>query len=150
MTIHGVIHGKTIELNDSPGLPDGEAVTVIIERATAPASAGNESPSPRVEDWVERLIFDPAVLPGERIVKGTTLSAESLAAELSNGSSDSEMLALHPELTAPDIAALRSYARLPEAFRLTFGSWAEDGEELDHYLELLKQRRRLGRREIDA
>ena len=149
MTIHGVIHGKTIELNDSPGLPDGEIVTVIIERATAPQPAGNESPPPRVEEWVERLIFDPAVLRGERIVKGTTHSAESLVAELLKGSSDSEMLARHAELTAPDIAALRSYARLPEAFRLTFGAWAEDGEKLDHYLGLLEQRRRLGRREID-
>lgn len=80
MAIHGVIHGKTIELNDSPGLPDGEAVTVIIERSTAPQSARNESRPPRVEDWVERLIFDAAVLPGERIVKGTTLSAELLVA----------------------------------------------------------------------
>ena len=29
-TIHGVIHGKTIELEKAPGLPDGAAITVAI------------------------------------------------------------------------------------------------------------------------
>lgn len=30
--VHGVIHGRTIELDDAPELPDGERVVVIIER----------------------------------------------------------------------------------------------------------------------
>lgn len=148
MAIHGVIHGKTIQLNESPGLPDGETVTVIIERVTAVPSLANQAQQPKVEDWVDRLVFDPAVLPGERIVKGTTLSAEALVTEISNGHSDRELLAQHSELTPHDVAALRSYARLPEAFRLTFGAWAEDGDDLDRYLELLRQRRKLGRREM--
>ena len=28
---HGVVHGKTIELDDSPGLPDGQEVLVTVE-----------------------------------------------------------------------------------------------------------------------
>ncbi|MSQ96013.1 MAG: hypothetical protein EXR98_15860 [Gemmataceae bacterium] len=30
-TIKGVVHGRTIELETEPGLPDGQAVSVIVE-----------------------------------------------------------------------------------------------------------------------
>ena len=30
-TLHGVIHGKTIELSDDPGLADGEAVKIVMQ-----------------------------------------------------------------------------------------------------------------------
>ena len=33
MTIHGEIHGKTIELQREPGWPDGVRVAVTIEHA---------------------------------------------------------------------------------------------------------------------
>ena len=107
MALHGIIHGKTIELSESPGVRDGEAVTVIIERAAAVRSIGDSAAPPRVEDWVARLVFDSAVVPGERIVKGTTLSAEALVAEMSTGCSDREMMARYPELAAEDLTALR-------------------------------------------
>lgn len=61
MAIQGVIHGKTIELNESPGLPDGEPVMVTIARTPAVALADAPQP-PRVEDWADRLVFDSAVL----------------------------------------------------------------------------------------
>jgi hypothetical protein len=32
--LNGVIHGKTIELEHEPGLPDGQAVTVMIRPVT--------------------------------------------------------------------------------------------------------------------
>ena len=35
----GVVHGKTIELDEEPGLPDGEFVTVAIERVARPLKA---------------------------------------------------------------------------------------------------------------
>ena len=35
-TLHGVIHGKTIELRNDPGLADGEEVRVVIE-STVPS-----------------------------------------------------------------------------------------------------------------
>jgi hypothetical protein len=31
MTLKGIVHGKTIELEREPGLPDGQAVTVTVE-----------------------------------------------------------------------------------------------------------------------
>ena len=34
-TIQGVIHGKTIELEQAPGMPDGQPVTVTIEQVHA-------------------------------------------------------------------------------------------------------------------
>ena len=34
-SLRGVIHGKTIELENEPGLPDGEVVSVIVQRHVA-------------------------------------------------------------------------------------------------------------------
>lgn len=123
-------------------------VAVTIERIAALTSCANGDEPPRVEDWVDRLVFDSSILARGRVVKGTGLSAEALVSELADGSSDRELLAARPELTAEDVVALRQYARLPEAFRLTFGAWAEDEEKFDRYLDLLRGRRKLGRREI--
>ena len=30
-TLHGVVHGRTIELNQSPGVPDGQEVEVVVK-----------------------------------------------------------------------------------------------------------------------
>jgi hypothetical protein len=147
-TIQGIIHGKTIELSEAPCLPDGEAVVVSIERIAKPASVASAEELPRVEDWTDRLLFDSSIPVSGRIVKGTRLSAEALVREILAGRNDQEMLASYPELTDDDLRALRQFARLPEPFRLTFGAWAEDGEELDRYVESLRLRRRRGRPEI--
>ena len=40
-TLHGVIHGKTIELMTDPGLADGEEIRVVIE-STRPAPKRGE------------------------------------------------------------------------------------------------------------
>jgi hypothetical protein len=48
-TINGVIHGKIIELEQEPGLPDGQIVAVTIQQI-APASSldkPNNAPTPR-------------------------------------------------------------------------------------------------------
>jgi hypothetical protein len=37
--IHGVIHGKTVELQRNPGIADGEAVEVVIRPLSSEASA---------------------------------------------------------------------------------------------------------------
>jgi hypothetical protein len=75
----GVVHGKTIELAESPGLPDGQAVSVIV-----------------------------------KLVESND-------------------------------------ARLPpgEGLRRAFGGWAEDGEELDKFLEWTRQQRTIRRAEIE-
>src|SRR5437879_2857182 len=148
-TIHGVIHGRTIELQEEPGLPDGQPVAVTIQRLEQTlAAASPEDNVPRVELWMDRLIFDSTVLPAERIVKGTRLAAESLVEELEHGLSDEEMLHAHPELSSEDLEALRHYARTPVGLRRSFGGWEDDAEELDKYLEWTRQQRKIKRREI--
>ncbi len=37
-TITGIVHGKTIKLDEEPGLPDGQVVLVTLSRATASPS----------------------------------------------------------------------------------------------------------------
>jgi uncharacterized protein (DUF433 family) len=142
-TIQGVIHGRIIELDREPGLPDGQAVAVTIQ-CLDPLPED----LPRVELWMDRLVFDSAILPGKRIVKGTRLAAEALVGELAQGRSDEEMVRAHPELVQEDLVALRHYARVPVGLRLSFGAWAEEAEELDKYLEWTRQQRKISRREI--
>lgn len=148
-TIQGVIHGTTIELEREPGLADGQAVAVTIERIERTSASATPQDIPRVELWMDRLVFDSTVHPTERIVKGTRLEAEALVAEMERGRSDEEMLQGHPELSREDVVALRHYARTPIGIRRSFGGWADEAEELDKYLEWTRQQRKLRRREID-
>lgn len=148
-TIQGVIHGKTIELEKEPGLADGQAVAVTIQEIERPSALPVSEDIPRVELWMDRLVFDSRVHPTERIVRGTRLTAEALAAELEGGRSDDEVLHAHPELSKEDLVALRHYARWPVGLRRSCGAWAEDAEELDEYLEWTRQQRKIRRREID-
>jgi uncharacterized protein (DUF433 family) len=143
-TLQGIIHGKTIELEKEPGLPDGQAVAVTIQRI-------DEIPTdlPRVELWMDRLVFDSAVHPLERIVKGTRLTAEALVGELALGRTDEETLQAHPELVKEDMIALRHYGRVPVGLRLSIGACVDEAEDLDKYLAWTRQHRRIRRREID-
>ncbi len=106
----------------------------------------SEPPPP---GWLERLDVDPAVRPGKYVVKGTRLLAEDLAQLVEEGRSDEELLGQFPELTPEDVAAIRQYTRVPSGLRRAFGSWAEDAEELDAYLEWTRQQRKTSRREIE-
>ncbi len=42
-SLRGVIHGKTIELETAPGLPDGEVVSVIVGRTLPPGEGIRQS-----------------------------------------------------------------------------------------------------------
>jgi hypothetical protein len=77
--LKGIIHGKIIELEQEPGLPDGQSVTVSLQP---------------VQEQPPRLSL------GEGIWRSA-------------------------------------------------GAWAEDGEELDEFLEWNRQQRKMGRREIE-
>jgi uncharacterized protein (DUF433 family) len=147
--VKGVVHGRVIELERDIGLPEGQAVTVTLEYATIVSPEPVPEDIPRAELWVDRLVFDSSVLPGERIVKGTRVAAESLVTEIEQGASDEALLQAHPELTMGDVEALRVYARTPAWIRQTAGAWAEDADELDEYLEWTRQQRKIGRREIE-
>ena len=43
LEIRGIVHGKTIELQDELGLPDGEAVSVIVRRKLPPGEGIRQS-----------------------------------------------------------------------------------------------------------
>lgn len=38
--LKGVIHGKVIELRESPGLPEGQEVTVLVQPVVLPGNEG--------------------------------------------------------------------------------------------------------------
>ncbi len=35
-SLRGIVHGRTVELNADPGVPDGEEVDVVLSRPTHP------------------------------------------------------------------------------------------------------------------
>ena len=76
-TIHGRAHGKTIELDEDLGIPDGQEVRVTVE-----------------------------ALPAGQLAPG-------------------------------------------EGLRRAFGAWAGDAGDLDNFLEWNRERRKLGRKEIE-
>jgi hypothetical protein len=39
----GVIHGKTIELDAAPGIPEGEVISVIVQRSLPPGEGVRQS-----------------------------------------------------------------------------------------------------------
>jgi hypothetical protein len=146
--LKGIVHGKIIELEQEPGLPDGQAVSIELRPLDVPPKATSVVGVPPVETWKDRLVYDSSIDPLERIVKGTRLQAESLVAELEAGRADEDLIKAHPELTAEDVQALRCYAKWPLGLRRSFGAWAEDTDELDKYLEWTRQQRKIRRREI--
>jgi len=135
-TMQGVIHGKTIELEREPGLPEGQRVAVDVCPLDEPPA------------WLERFVVDPTVLAGKFVIKGTRLLVDDLVQMVDEGRSDDELRQLHPELTPIDIEAVRHYARVPEGLRRSFGGWAEDAEELDKYLDWTRQQRKARRPEV--
>ncbi len=57
---HGVVRGKTIELDCATGLPDGQDVTVAIQPATPgagiQATAGAWADAgPELDQWLEQI-----------------------------------------------------------------------------------------------
>lgn len=137
-TMQGVVHGKTIELSEAPGLPEGQKVIVQLQPA--------EEPPPK---WLEHFTVDPSIVVGKILVKGTRLLAEDMAQLIDEGRTDEELRQLHPELTVDDVDALHEYIKVPATLRRVFGAWADEAEELDKFLEERRQQRRIHRPEID-
>jgi len=135
--LQGVIHGKTIELEQEPGLPEGQRVTVEVRPLDEPPA------------WLERFVVDPSVQPGKFVIKGTGLLVDNLVQGVEEGRGDEDLRQSYPELTAKDLEAVRQYAQVPEALRRSFGGWAEDVKELDEYLVWTRQQRTVLRRGIE-
>jgi hypothetical protein len=49
--LRGIMHGRTIELESEPGLPDGQLVTVVVQPEEAPSP--NASLSRAFGAWAE-------------------------------------------------------------------------------------------------
>jgi uncharacterized protein (DUF433 family) len=143
--LKGILHRKTIELDQAPEFPDGQEVTVEI----IPILAKDRVTAMSLPWWQEHFEVNPAVAVGKLLVKGTQHQAEPLLALLEEGKTEMELLQQYPSLTSADLAALREYAKIPLGLRRSLGSWADDSAELDDYLEWNRQRRKLGRREIE-
>jgi uncharacterized protein (DUF433 family) len=137
-TIEGVVHGKTIELSEAPGLPEGQRVIVQVEPAQEP-----------LPEWLGHFTVDPEIAPAKIIIKGTRLLAQDMAQLIEDGCTDDELRRLHHELTDGDIAALHEYVKVPATLRGLFGAWADEAEELDEFLEEMRRLRRMPRRSLD-
>ncbi len=133
--LRGIEHGKIIELEKEAGLPEGQPVSIQIE-ALGP-----------VNNWLERIVVDPAVVPGQPIIKGTQIPVEDVVGLLSKGLPDAELQRRYPNLTTADIAAVRQFAFVPTGLRQSFGAWADDSDELDKFLDWNRQQRQQERGE---
>lgn len=136
-TINGVIHGKTIELETEPGLPEGQRIAVELRPLNEPVA------------WLERFEVDPAVDPGKFVIRGTRLLVDDLVQLVEEGRADDDLRRLHPELMPEDLEAIHRYSLVPEGIRRSFGGWAENADELDKYLDWTRQQRKVRRREIE-
>jgi uncharacterized protein (DUF433 family) len=147
--LKGIVHGKLIELEREPGLPDGQEITVDIHPLQKQGHAATTEPAAFPTEWLERFDVDPAIKPGKFVVKGTRLLADDLVRLVEEGRTDDEIKHKHPELTVEDMNALRQYAQVPAGLRRACGAWADDADELDKYLEWNREQRKVGRKEIE-
>ena len=60
----------------------------------------------------DRIEFNPKILAGKAIIKGTRISVEFLLELLANGWSHETILENYPQLSQEDILAALDYARL--------------------------------------
>lgn len=60
--------------------------------------------------WKERIVFDPEILAGKPIIKGTRISVDFILDLLANGWSYEQILENYPQLTKEDILAAIAYS----------------------------------------
>ncbi len=58
-----------------------------------------------------RIIFDPAILAGKPVVRGTRMSVEFVIGLMAERWSEADILVAYPTLTSEDLQACLSYAR---------------------------------------
>jgi uncharacterized protein (DUF433 family) len=61
-------------------------------------------------DWRSRITFDPKVLTGKPIIKGTRIAVEFILDLLANGWTVKDILKNYPQLKREDVAAALKYA----------------------------------------
>ena len=62
------------------------------------------------EEWRKRITFDPGILAGKPIIKGTRISVEFILDLLANGWANEGILKNYPQLKKEDITAVLKYA----------------------------------------
>ena len=63
-----------------------------------------------IEAWRNRIAYDPNILSGKPIIKGTRLAVEFILELLSNGWTKEKILKNYPQLKEADITAVLKYA----------------------------------------
>lgn len=61
-------------------------------------------------DMLDRITFDPAILGGKPIIRGTRISVEVILEWIASGATRDDILRKHPQLTANDLEQALSYA----------------------------------------
>ncbi|MGD0646048.1 MAG: DUF433 domain-containing protein [Candidatus Bathyarchaeia archaeon] len=62
------------------------------------------------EKWKERITFDPGILVGKPIIKGTRISVEFILDLLANGWTTEKILTNYSQLKKEDVIAVLKYA----------------------------------------
>lgn len=62
------------------------------------------------EEWKDRITFDPDILAGKPIIKGTRISVEFILDLLANGWITESILNNYPQLKKEDVIAVLKYA----------------------------------------
>ena len=63
-----------------------------------------------MKQWRDRIAIDPAVCHGKPCIKGTRIWVSLIIDTLTGGTSEAEVLAAYPSLTAGEIRAALAYA----------------------------------------
>jgi uncharacterized protein (DUF433 family) len=58
----------------------------------------------------DRIEFNPAILQGKPVVRGTRIPVEGILRKLSEGATEADLLDAYPRLTREDIQAVLRYA----------------------------------------
>jgi uncharacterized protein (DUF433 family) len=83
-----------------------------------PAAAADRQPAPEwaranseyVYENMERIEFDPAVMLGKPVIRGTRITVELILRKLAEGATEADLLDAYPRLERPDILAVLAYA----------------------------------------
>jgi hypothetical protein len=76
--IHGIIHGKTIELLDDPGMADGQRVEVLLRPLVVPDARDEVEGNPAHQTLWEMIQELAAGVPDEEFLKLPVDGAEQL------------------------------------------------------------------------
>ena len=61
-------------------------------------------------EWRDRIVYDPALLVGKPVIKGTRISVELILGWLANGWTFEQILESYPHITREDILAALAFA----------------------------------------